>query len=124
MIPDILIIVLFIGLWLAIKELPVILGSSFSAGIIRERYIPLVIVFSMIPVVFFPSDIIYNISGSSALHYPPTILVICFGSAISVWIVSLFTKWTSVVYALIAAIFAWVFYTDNYSSVSFFIRVQ
>lgn len=122
MIPDIILIVLLVGIWIAVKELPIILGSSFSAGSIRTKYLPVIIILCMLPAMFFPSDIIDNISNSSNLFYPPTILVICFGSAVAVWIISFYTKWTSIIYALTAAIFAWLLYTDDLSSISFFYK--
>jgi len=122
MIPDVVIIVLLVGIWLSIKELPIILGSFFSAGIVRATYLPVIIILAMIPAIFFSSDIVNNISKSSDLYYSPSILVICFGAAISVWIISFFTKWTSIIYALIASIFAWLFYTGNLSSISFFYK--
>lgn len=106
MIFDIAIIVLLLGAWLSIRELPLMLGSSSSSGVIRKGYIPFIIVLSMLPAFKCSSDVVGNISAVSNLSNPITLLVICFAAAASVWIFSLFSKWTSIVYSLSAAIYA------------------
>ena len=120
MILDIVIIVLLIGIWLTLRELPMILGSTVSSGIIRSRYIPVIIIVSMFPAILFNSDIAANINTASNLGNPVTLLIISFAAAISVWIVSFFTKWTSIIYGLLAAILALNLYTQGSSSHVFF----
>ncbi len=120
MILDIVIIVLFIGVWLALRELPMILGSTVSSGIIRSRYIPALIIVSILPAVFFSSDIASNINSASNLINPVTVLIITLSAAISVWIISFLTKWTSVLYAIMAAMLALNIYSQETESISFF----
>jgi len=120
MIFDIILIVLLIGIWLSIRELPIILSSSVSSGVIRPRYIPVIIIIAFLPAFLFSTDIVGNFSQAADLGNPLTILLISLAASSAVWIFSFFTGWTSIVYSLFGALAALRFYTGDTGSYTYF----
>lgn len=108
MIIEVLIIVIVTGLWLSLREFPIIIGHSFSSGILKLKYLPLVIVFSILLSFPFTKDISNNFNDSFHITTPLIILLITLSSAIAMWIFSLFSKWNSYVYSLFGAIMAYM----------------
>ncbi|HON55001.1 MAG TPA: LuxR C-terminal-related transcriptional regulator [Bacteroidales bacterium] len=108
MIIEVLIIVIITGLWLCLREFPIIIGHSFSSGILKLKYLPLVIAFSILFSLPFTKGISNNFNDSFQITTPLIILLITLSSAIAMWIFSLFSKWNSYVYSLFGAIMAYM----------------
>ena len=120
MILDVIIVVVILAVWLSIREMPIIMASTSSSVAINKAYIPVILVAAILPALLFSSDIVVNINDAANLNNPLTVLIVCIASAISVWIISFFTKWTSILYALVGALFALNIYLDANNSFSFF----
>lgn len=121
MILEIIFIVLLIGIWLSIREMPVILGPAVSSGVIRSVYIPVVIFLSFLPALFFTEGISLNIKTAFPVQDPFTILIIIISASVAMWAFSLFTKWSSFLYALAGSVIAYSFHYDTVGIASVYI---
>ncbi|MBP9018757.1 MAG: hypothetical protein KBG04_02900 [Bacteroidales bacterium] len=120
MIIEVLIIVIITGLWLCLREFPIIIGHSFSSGILKLKYLPLVIAFSILFSLPFTKGISNNFNDSFQITTPLIILLITLSSAIAMWIFSLFSKWNSYVYSLFGAIMAYMVFMKNKFALTYF----
>ncbi|HRR48797.1 MAG TPA: LuxR C-terminal-related transcriptional regulator [Bacteroidales bacterium] len=120
MIIEVLIIVIVTGLWLSLREFPIIIGHSFSSGILKLKYLPLVIAFSILFSLPFTKGISNNFNDSFQITTPLIILLITLSSAIAMWIFSLFSKWNSYVYSLFGAIMAYMVFMKNKFALTYF----
>ena len=113
MILEIIFIVLLIGVWLSVREMPVILGPAVSSGVIRSVYIPVVLLLSILPALFLTDGIVLNIRTSFPIQDPFTILIITLSASVAMWAFSLFTKWSSFLYALAGSVLAYSVHSDS-----------
>ncbi len=113
MILEIVFIVLLIGIWLSVREMPVILGPAVSSGVIRSVYIPVVLLLSILPALFLTDGIALNIRTSFPINDPFTILIITLSASVAMWAFSLFTKWSSFLYALAGSLLAYSVHSDT-----------
>lgn len=113
MILEIVFIVLLIGVWLSVREMPVILGPALSSGVIRSVYIPVVLLLSILPALFLTDGIALNIRTSFPIQDPFTILIITLSASVAMWAFSLFTKWSSFLYALAGSLLAYSVHSDT-----------
>lgn len=113
MILEIVFIVLLIGVWLSVREMPVILGPAVSSGVIRSVYIPVVLLLSILPALFLTDGIVLNIRTSFPIQDPFTILIITLSASVAMWAFSLFTKWSSFLYALAGSVLAYSVHSDS-----------
>ncbi len=113
MILEIIFIVLLIGVWLSVREMPVILGPAVSSGVIRSVYIPVVLLLSILPALFLTDGIVLNIRTSFPIQDPFTILIITLSASVAMWAFSLFTKWSSFLYALAGSLLAYSVHSDT-----------
>jgi len=113
MILEIVFIVLLIGVWLSVREMPVILGPALSSGVIRSVYIPVVLLLSILPALFLTDGIALNIRSSFPIQDPFTILIITLSASVAMWAFSLFTKWSSFLYALAGSLLAYSVHSDT-----------
>lgn len=120
MILEIIFIVLLIGIWLSIREMPVILGPAVSSNVIRSIYIPVVILLSMLPALFFTDGIVFSIKSAFPVDTPFTILIITLSASVAMWAFSIFTKWSSFLYALAGSAFAYSIHSDSVDIASIF----
>lgn len=113
MILEIIFIVLLIGVWLSVREMPVILGPAVSSGVIRSVFIPVVLLLSILPALFLTDGIVLNIRTSFPIQDPFTILIITLSASVAMWAFSLFTKWSSFLYALAGSVLAYSVHSDS-----------
>jgi len=113
MILEIIFIVLLIGIWLSVREMPVILGPALSSGVIRSVYIPVVLLLSILPALFLTDGIVLNIRTSFPIEDPFTILIITLSASVAMWAFSIFTKWSSFLYALAGSVLAYSVHSDT-----------
>lgn len=113
MILEIIFIVLLIGVWLSVREMPVILGPALSSGVIRSAYIPVVLLLSILPALFLTDGIVLNIQTSFPIQDPFTILIITLSASVAMWAFSMFTKWSSFLYALAGSVLAYSVHSDT-----------
>jgi len=113
MILEIIFIVLLIGVWLSVREMPVILGPAVSSGVIRSVFIPVVLLLSILPALFLTDGIALNIRTSFPIQDPFTILIITLSASVAMWAFSLFTKWSSFLYALAGSVLAYSVHSDS-----------
>ena len=113
MILEIIFIVLLIGIWLSVREMPVILGPAVSSGVIRSLFIPVVLLLSILPALFLTDGIVLNIRTSFPIEDPFTILIITLSASVTMWAFSIFTKWSSFLYALAGSVLAYSVHSDT-----------
>ncbi len=121
MILEIIFIVLLIGIWLSIREMPVILGPAISSGVIRSIYIPVVILVAILPALFLTDGIVSNIRTAFPVHEPFTILIITLSASVAMWVFSFFTKWSSFLYALTGSVLAYSIHNDSVDTASVYV---
>lgn len=121
MILEIIFIVLLIGIWLSIREMPVILGPAISSGVIRSIYIPVVILVAILPALFLTDGIVSNIRTAFPVHEPFTILIITLSASVAMWAFSFFTKWSSFLYALTGSVLAYSIHNDSVDTASAYV---